>query len=1259
MPPALGSFDGLDNVDSVQPPDPTGAVGPNHYVQWVNTSFAIWDKAGNLLYGPAAGNTLWTGFGGPCQTTNDGDPIVLHDHLADRWFMSQLALPSFPFGPFYQCIAVSQTSDPTGAYYRYAFRISSTKLNDYPKFGVWPDAYYLAVNQFNEVTLSYGGQGVVAFERDRMLAGLPAAMVYFDLFTIDPNLGGMLPADLDGSPPPAGAPGYFVQFDDNAWNYTAQDQLQLWRFRVDWQNPEASTFTGPVALPTAPFDSNLCGYNRDCIPQPGTRHGLDAISDRLMFRLQYRNFGTYEALVLNHTVDVGADHAGIRWHEIRDPGGTPVLHQEGTYAPDTLHRWMGRIAMDGAGNLALGFSVAGDTKSPSIRYAGRLVTDPPGTLAQGETELVAGSGSQTDASNRWGDYSTLNVDPTDHCTFWYTNEYYLMTSAIGWRTRIGSFRFPTCTSDLPSVTAVATGPTASEAGASPGVITFTRSGGTEAALTVQYTVGGSATAGVDYVPLPTSATIDAGSATAVIVVTPIDDALVENEETILVTLAADPAYAAGTPSAALVTLVNDDLPPDLVVSALTAPSSAGAGATISVSDTTQNQGAGTAAPSATALYLSTNATLDAGDVPLGNRIVPTLLPAASSTIATTVTIPSDAGVGVRWLIARADDGNALLESQEANNIRARSITLGPDLIVSALTAPSAAAAGAAISVTDTTRNQGAGTAGASSTAIYLSTNATLDAGDALLASRSVSSLAAVEEDTAATAVTIPTGTASGVFYLIARADAADAVGETSETNNTRSRSIAIGADLRVSTLIAPTSAAAGAAITSTDTTTNQGAAAAVASTTATYISANAVLDAGDALLARRPVTELGAGSASTGTTTLTIPAATPAGVHYLIARADDDGAVQESNEGNNTTTRSISIGPDLVVSALTAPADAAAGATISVGETTANSGAGPAGASSTGVYLSTNSTLDAADVLLGSRSVPALGAGGTSATTTTVTIPSGTATGLYYLIAIADVGGVVAESKETNNTRSRPIDVGADLLVSVLTVPATGAAAATISVSDTTSNQGAAAAVASTTAFHLSANSTFGSGDVLIGSRPVPPLGGGGTSSASTPLTIPAATVPGTYYVLGVADAAGVVAESRENNNTAARTIAIGPDLFMSFYSGPSSGQAGGTITVSDTTLNRGGDSAAPSTTAFYLSVNRSVEPGDVLLGGRAIPPLAAGASSTASTALTIPSGTVPGSYFVVFQVDDGDAVAEARETDNTLARVIQITAAP
>jgi hypothetical protein len=458
------SFDGVDNVNFVLPPDSNGdigydpATGARFYVQMVNLSFAIWSISTDpsRIYGPVQNRTLWQGFGGPCETTNDGDPVVLFDPLAYRWLMSQFALPNDPSGPYYQCIAVSQTADPTGGWYRYEFKISDTKLNDYPKFGVWPDAYYYSVNQFSncQSVCTWAGQGVAAFERDKMLSGLAASMVYFDLYSLDPNLGGLLPSDLDGPPPPASSPNYLVTMDDDLWGYSP-DQLQVWQFHVDWANPVAnSTFTRSGLLPIEAVDLSLCSGLRNCIPQPVTTRGLDPIAGQMMHRLQYRSFGAYQTLVGNFTADVnGLNHAGIRWFELRQAGGRWSLYQEGTYAPDADHRWMGSIAMNGSGDMALGYSVSSNSVYPSVRYTGRLAEDPLDQMTLGEGTLVAGGGSQTHTSSRWGDYSMMAVDPADDCTFWYTQAYYQSTSLSNWRTRIGAFRLADCPPlPTPSVT---------------------------------------------------------------------------------------------------------------------------------------------------------------------------------------------------------------------------------------------------------------------------------------------------------------------------------------------------------------------------------------------------------------------------------------------------------------------------------------------------------------------------------------------------------------------------------------------------------------------------------------------------------------------------------------------------------------------------------------------------------------------------------------------------------------------------------------
>jgi uncharacterized repeat protein (TIGR01451 family) len=465
----LKNFEGINNLDNVYPPDTQGDIGydsdtgKKYYVQWVNFHYAVWDVTvtPTLIFGPLAGNTLWSGFGGDCQTANDGDPITLYDPIAQRWLMSQFALNN----PFYQCIAISATSDPTGAWHRYAFRWKDGNgidtFNDYGKFGVWPDGYYFTAIQFNSAGTIYKGAGAAVFERSAMLSGITATMIYFDLFAADPNLGGMLPADFDGTNlPPANSPNYFAEVDDSALDSVPVDSLRIWKFHTDWTTPTNSTLgaSGGAAnytLTVATYNSLPC---EQCVPQPGTAQKLQVVADRLMYRLAYRNFGDHEALVVNHTVVAdGVDRAGIRWYEVRGLSGSPSIYQQGTFAPgDGLYRWMGSAAMDHNGNLAIGYSVGSDSLYPSIRVTGRLATDITGTLPQGEAVIITGTGAQTGPDGRWGDYSMLSIDPVDDCTFWYTQEYIQTTGSANWRTRIASFKFPGCAIDGGTLTGLIT-----------------------------------------------------------------------------------------------------------------------------------------------------------------------------------------------------------------------------------------------------------------------------------------------------------------------------------------------------------------------------------------------------------------------------------------------------------------------------------------------------------------------------------------------------------------------------------------------------------------------------------------------------------------------------------------------------------------------------------------------------------------------------------------------------------------------------------
>ena len=412
------------------PPDTNGDVGPNHYVQTVNQDLMIWNKSGTALYGPVPINSLFSGFGGLCQTDNDGDPVVLYDPIADRWFISQFAVTN-PDPNYHQCVAVSQTSDPTGAYYRYDFTYAG--FNDYGKAGVWPDAYYWTYNVFGGTPQTFQGAKICAMNRSAMLTGAAATQQCFDTST---SYGGLLPADLDGTrQPPAGQPEFILGLDANP------NGLALWKFHVDWTTPANSTFTGPTVLPVAAFAEACAGGT--CIPQSGTSQQLDSLADRMMFRLQYRNFGDHESLVANHSVTAGSS-TGVRWYEIRSPASSPTVYQQGTYAPDAAYRWMGSAAMDGSGGIGLGFSISSSSSVPSIHFTGRNASDPLGTMGQGEGTIQAGGGAQGTTLSRWGDYSDLTVDPSDDCTFWYTTEYLSTSGTFNWHTRVGSFKLSGC-----------------------------------------------------------------------------------------------------------------------------------------------------------------------------------------------------------------------------------------------------------------------------------------------------------------------------------------------------------------------------------------------------------------------------------------------------------------------------------------------------------------------------------------------------------------------------------------------------------------------------------------------------------------------------------------------------------------------------------------------------------------------------------------------------------------------------------------------
>jgi uncharacterized membrane protein len=436
----LGVGNGLSGF-TVQyaPPDTNGSAGATQYVQWVNVDFAVFSKStGSVIYGPAAGNTLWTPLGGACASSNSGDPIAQYDKQANRWVMLQPVFSS----PYYLCVAVSTTSDATGSYNLYQFPIPSNHFPDYPKLAVWPDGYYVSYNDFGSGGNNYTGTYACALDRASMLAGNAATMQCFNAGNSHFSL---LPADLDGdSPsapgttaaPPANAPENFIEL-----NYSTLSALDLYQFHVDWSNSSNSTFTGPVVISVAPF-AEACGGGT-CVPQSGTSEQLDSLGDRLMYRVAYRNFGSYESLLVSHSVNTGSGNTGIRWYEIRNPGSNPTVYQQGTFAPDSSYRWMPSIAEDEKGDIALGYSVSSGTMHPAIRFTGRVPGDALGTM-ETENSIIEGAGSQLTNLSRWGDYSNMSVDPVDDCTFWYTNEYERANGTFNWSTRVASFTFPGC-----------------------------------------------------------------------------------------------------------------------------------------------------------------------------------------------------------------------------------------------------------------------------------------------------------------------------------------------------------------------------------------------------------------------------------------------------------------------------------------------------------------------------------------------------------------------------------------------------------------------------------------------------------------------------------------------------------------------------------------------------------------------------------------------------------------------------------------------
>jgi hypothetical protein len=424
----IENFAGNNNSQGYDPPDTYGAIGPNDYFALVNCHFSIYSKTGTLLLGPTSTTTIWSGMP---NNYNGGDGVVLYDQQAHRWLIEQL---SYTGNQYWVNIAVSQTPDPTGSWYRWQYSFTNT-LPDYPKMGVWPDGYYLSANRFQMPSGGFQGTGQYAFDRTAMINGdATAQMVSFTLSSSNSAFG-FLPSDCDSVFPPSGTPNYYIYKE-------SPNHLGIYEFHVDWDTTTNSTFGNFLQVPVTTFNDNM-----NSIPQKGTGRTADVLADRLMYRSQFRNFGNHWSIVVNHTVNTGSNIAGIRWYELRKTTGDWFVYQQSTYAPsDGNCRWMGSMAMDTAGNIGLGFSISSSNIYPAVKFTGRMKHDPLNTLDLPEKGIYYGTGSNTASDGiysgncRWGDYSSMTVDPSDGMTFWYTQQYFLGMGS-NWQTRIASFTF--------------------------------------------------------------------------------------------------------------------------------------------------------------------------------------------------------------------------------------------------------------------------------------------------------------------------------------------------------------------------------------------------------------------------------------------------------------------------------------------------------------------------------------------------------------------------------------------------------------------------------------------------------------------------------------------------------------------------------------------------------------------------------------------------------------------------------------------------
>ena len=528
MPSPILTFAGMNSTQSgcgCLPPDSDGDVGPSHYVNSVNSSIKIFDKSGNPLNGTngTTYNSFFSalGTGNPCgNNNNDGDGIVFYDHIADRWVVSDFAFPAFPGTAFYQCIGVSKTSNPvSGGWWLYAIQVDPANpsyLGDYPKFGLWPDAYYLSMNEFSNNT-TFNGVRVYALDRNNMINGGPAHAVGFSIAPA--NLGNqysLVPASFrTGDPPPAGQPEWFMDINSSSTAGTVETQVFVRRFHVDFTTPGNSAFgVGATHSPDGiitvnGFKDAFNASTSNIVPNGTTTSSqrLDTLGDKIMYPLIYQNRGGIESIYADQTILLASDNTltgptAVRWYQFNMTGNTipatPTQQQDWNNGADGLFRWMPSINVDRQGNVAIGYSTSSTTLNPEIRYAGRLAGDPLNNMAQGEATLITSGGHQTSTSGRWGDYSTMFVDPTDSCTFWHVNEYYTASSSASWATRIGSFKFPGCVASTPTPT-----PTATATFTPTATATFTPTATATATFTPTATATFTPTASATFTPTAT------------------------------------------------------------------------------------------------------------------------------------------------------------------------------------------------------------------------------------------------------------------------------------------------------------------------------------------------------------------------------------------------------------------------------------------------------------------------------------------------------------------------------------------------------------------------------------------------------------------------------------------------------------------------------------------------------------------------------------------------------------------------------------